>query len=357
MDGTCVEKRQACSDHCSGRGSCYWAGIATGLQVADCAVSDLSCEPVCNCTGTSFTGTACELSADDLKTRQSIRGQLFQSLKALTLTDDVSEETVRSWTVSLVSVTKSQFEIPYSEGDHAYDIVDSILGYAEALQLESSAVVGVLSTIDQLCLVYEFNYEPTDLNNQAADQQRVAYDGYSAARLATVLRRYANLTASRMVPGQASEVALFRFFQMSTEVRELSSSAEAAFDLVPQTGTASSTADPTITSETTFVSLVGATNTNTQQAETGTDNSGDVYVAVTLTNIIPRAFGALVGKMHSEALAVSLSSPDGAASSAASPLGLPLQQRRLLALLLAVPRLEVALGEPRNRHGQQVPSE
>jgi hypothetical protein len=74
-----------CSDRCSGRGSCYWAGIATGLQVADCAVSDLSCEPVCNCTGTSFTGTACELAADDLRVRQAIRGQLFQSLKALTV--------------------------------------------------------------------------------------------------------------------------------------------------------------------------------------------------------------------------------------------------------------------------------
>ena len=300
LSGRCVEKSQSCADDCSGRGSCYFARIQTGLQVATCTVSDLSCEPVCNCTATAYTGEACELSPAELKARQGIRGALFVAISVVIQTDQVTEEAVESWTGAMVSVTKSPFEIPNDEGANAYVFVDIILQFANTLGLESNSVRGVLVVVDQLALVAPTNFNPKNLNFEA-EQQSVVFDDYSAPRLATVLRNFANLTARAMVPGQRSEVEIYRFFQMSTVMQQLSSSSSEATVGIDQTdggGGSVALGDPT-----TFVRLVGPAGTESEQG------SG-AAIAVTLISIIPRAYGGLVGNMHSNSLLMSIASID-----------------------------------------------
>ena len=146
----CVPRPKACLNDCSGHGSCQYESPDSGRIVERCDAGDLSCVAVCVCVG-AFGGAACQLTAEEIQAKQSMRVQLLQGLLQVSVADDVTPESLVSWTSSLTALTGSAEELNAGAVDTAVTVVSTILTHAQDMRLPHTHFTNMLKSIDIVC--------------------------------------------------------------------------------------------------------------------------------------------------------------------------------------------------------------
>jgi len=169
--------------------------INTGKEIQSCAVTDSSCEAECHCSD-GFSGIACEIPDDDLRTRQALRTSLIGSLGLVLDTDDVSPMSVESWATFLSVVTQNPFEVSAADSSVTQDLALRVINEARSLQFKHlSSLDGVLQSVNAMFSVAQFNYNPSDLNSNV----KVAYNNFTASNILRIVGTYAQMVAESIV--------------------------------------------------------------------------------------------------------------------------------------------------------------
>jgi hypothetical protein len=147
----CVLNSRECLNNCSGHGSCGYVGVGvgmgSGIKVTDCLLGDVSCEPVCECES-GWDGSSCGMTSGDMLAKISLRTDLARNLVDLTLLDEPSQDSIESWESSLSSLSEDEDELSSDSAMMMASVASTILEYASSLDLDSSLLSGVLSSLD-----------------------------------------------------------------------------------------------------------------------------------------------------------------------------------------------------------------
>ena len=143
----CVANARECLNNCSGHGRCGYVGVGHGFQLSECLLGDVSCEPVCECES-GWEGSSCSTTREDMLAKVSLRTELARNLVDLTLLDEPSQDSIESWESSLSSLSEDEDELSADSALMLASVASTILEYASSLDLDSSVLSNVLSSLD-----------------------------------------------------------------------------------------------------------------------------------------------------------------------------------------------------------------
>ena len=201
----CVMRSKQCSGNCSAHGDCQFLNVNNLKSVSDCKVNNPSCEAVCSCRD-GFVGQSCNSTTADILARQVVREQLIVGLAGVTTSDEVSIETVTSWSSSLSAVTQNPYEISAAAISIVNDVSLSILSSAQNLSgISYSSVSGVLDAVDAVATA-------SSLNN------------VTSLQFVETISLFNDFVTSQMVQGQDVVEYLYASFRLSA-LRQVNSDA------------------------------------------------------------------------------------------------------------------------------------
>jgi hypothetical protein len=210
VNATCQFFSKKCPGDCSNNGQCQFKYVSTGLPLSSCTIDDLSCQAYCNCLS-GYIGEDCSINQVNLPQIQATRSILIHTLKNLTRFDDVSKDSVQSWSTALRSIVSNPAEISQNDVSTVQEIALKTASAASDLGLQSSSLLGVLNAMDGIATS---SAQIADTNNATS----IA----GTQSLLTILSQYSELASSELVYGEEPKTIIYNNFRISSSVRLLS---------------------------------------------------------------------------------------------------------------------------------------
>eukprot|EP01038_Epipyxis_sp_PR26KG_P011403 gene11403-15285_t len=205
-DHKCQFKQQKCLDICDNHGECVLRSRYSGLAVTTCEISDDSCQAVCSCLE-GFTGIGCEMSFADFSPRHELRQHAIQLLSNLTMSDDVVEENVISWSYFLRGIALNSIELQLDDINEILSLAVKISTvWRDELDLPFNRIANLLQIIDSIANSAVFI--TTDTNSLIVNS--ILYERLQ------LLNIYGKNVLSQMEYGQYENDFIFDSFRMST---------------------------------------------------------------------------------------------------------------------------------------------
>lgn len=211
----CVFAPKSCPQNCSGNGVCQYKSVSTGVAVTDCRVNDVNCRVSCLCN-TGFSGSSCSMTQADLEAAQAVRSALVNTLANLTQSDDVSADTVASWSSFLSAVTSNPDEVSPNDVSKIQNIALTTMNAANSLGLDSSQVSGVLSAVDGTTSISSTSSRRRLTSSSSANS--------AASSLMNILTQFSNVNAKSQVYGLPDSYFIYDNFRVTATAALLSSS-------------------------------------------------------------------------------------------------------------------------------------
>ena len=168
---------------------------------------------------------------ENLKIPRITRSYLIQSLKNITAMDDVSSETVSSWSASLYSLVLNPYEISQTDVDTVAYIANKIVQSVVTLQVDSSTpFLGVLQAQDTILSLRKYNYNPDAFSSNAVKQ----YPNNTADSTIAIIGLFGNVMLQTATLGQNSTTYLYNNFRISVQLQSLSAQEGSAVIESPQ---------------------------------------------------------------------------------------------------------------------------
>jgi hypothetical protein len=214
VNATCEFLSKQCLGDCSGNGQCQFQYISTGLQLSSCTIDDLTCQAYCNCLP-GYSGEDCLINQANLPQIQAARSVLIHALNNLTHYDDISKDSVQSWSATLRAIANIPAEISQNDISTVQEIALKTASAASNLGLQSSSLLGVLKVMDKIATS---SAQVADVNNATT------ISGTNS--LLAILSQYSELTSSELVYGEDPKTIIYNNFRISTSVSLLSKFAD-----------------------------------------------------------------------------------------------------------------------------------
>jgi len=143
---------KTCLGDCSGHGQCkYYSFLSPNAFIKTCVISDDSCYSECECNtagNTTYSGSSCSLSDDDLVKKKIFRESLLFAMTSVVEDQDFTPDGAKSQIATLSSLSQNSDELSPSAADTVTQISSLILAEASAAKLTSDKVSGLLSPIN-----------------------------------------------------------------------------------------------------------------------------------------------------------------------------------------------------------------
>jgi hypothetical protein len=223
---------KGCSSNCTGHGVCIYVSKVSGSIVPACFLADTTCDATCACVE-QYSGQFCEIGPGALRRRRELRSNLIISLSNLTRLEDISAESVVSWSANLYSLSIIPHEVSQNDAVRLAQIANATLTSAMALQVQSyPAMLGVLQATDAVASLLKFNYNPNEYTDENFNFSR-AYVNNTAAVFLPVVSSFGDLIISTKVLGENQTELIYDNFRLAIF---LSSTSHATLDYpVPST--------------------------------------------------------------------------------------------------------------------------
>lgn len=191
-DNKCAEPVKYCIHNCSGRGICLSRDTRTYVNLAVCFQSDIYCETVCKCES-SYGGKACEISSDELTSRQNMRVKLLKGLRNITVSEDNSARNVITW-IELLSVMSLNIEdLAVDSIVEMLKICEFVIKNTEHVALEYEEIMKLLNPMNAILLAVD------NLDFPARAYLAATYTGID---IKILIRMLSNRIAADVVIGQ-----------------------------------------------------------------------------------------------------------------------------------------------------------
>jgi hypothetical protein len=210
VNATCQFFSKQCPGDCSNTGQCLFKFVSTGLRKLTCTIDDLTCQTYCSCLP-GYIGEDCSINQANLTQIQSTRSVLIHTLKNLTDFDDVSKDSVQSWSTALRSIASNPAEISQNDVSIVQEIALKTASVATDLGLQSSSLLGVLNVMDG---VATSSAQMAKLNNKTTVPDTQSF--------LTILSQYSQLASSELVYGEEPKTIIYNNFRIFTSVSLLS---------------------------------------------------------------------------------------------------------------------------------------
>jgi hypothetical protein len=210
VNSTCRFLPKQCPGDCSKNGPCLYKYVSTGIPLSSCTIDDLSCQAYCNCLE-GFIGEDCSINQANLPQIQATRSILIHTLKNLTHFDDISKDSVQSWSSSLRSIVTNPAEISQNDISTVQEIALKTAFAASNLGLQSNSLLGVLNAMDAIATS---TAQAGDHNNATAIEGTDSF--------LSILSQYSHLASSELVYGEEPQTIIYNNFRISTSVSLLS---------------------------------------------------------------------------------------------------------------------------------------
>jgi hypothetical protein len=208
-----------CAYNCSGHGECLFVDQLTGTPLSKCTLADAYCEATCACTD-DYSGQFCEIDAVTLRRRREVRSNLILSLSILTRQDDISTESLSSWSANLYALSIRPHEVSQEDANVLADIANTTLHHAIALGADSYAdMLGVLQATDAVASLLRYNYNPNDYRDTDFNTSR-AYVNNTAARFIPIVSTFADMVSRLKVLGENATDIVYDNFRMSVALSD-----------------------------------------------------------------------------------------------------------------------------------------
>jgi hypothetical protein len=160
----------------------------------------------------------------ELLSRQGVRSTLISTLRGVTETDDISAQSVASWSASLSSLARRPYEIASSDASALLAVANFTLRSALEGGVAAESMSGVLQAASAVASI--------QLRARAQSVSNATEVNNTASALVPILDAYAALAASSMVLGQDQATAIFDQFRLVNSLQSLSAAETGAEMLV-----------------------------------------------------------------------------------------------------------------------------
>ena len=208
--GFCDRLSKDCPAGCSGHGACIAEGIYSGLILDDCKQGNVTCDVYCSCA-TNYTGIDCSTAPSELLAKQELRSELISRLDGIVKVENPSSDSIISWASNLGAISQNVDEIPGSAVDTMLSIMNSIVDESQSSRDVSSddlsAVVDSMDSVSQVT--------PDTNSSNSRRRRRLTTDN---SGLESVLRKYADMISTEMVPRQSSKAVVRTNFRYACQM-------------------------------------------------------------------------------------------------------------------------------------------
>jgi hypothetical protein len=211
QSGVCVLNDKTCLGGCSGHGSCLFVQTDSGAPLTSCKVGQVGCNAVCECNA-GWYEESCAVDDAGWTAATAVRFEIVSSLSALTSMEDATEDSVSGWSGALVAATQNSFELSSESVTSAQSLASLILQNALVLDLDHTAISGVLSTLNSLASAQVSNRRRRRLTNGGA-----ATDTAQITNTELILQQFSQLVATGMLAGQGAVSNTQSQFRMITQ--------------------------------------------------------------------------------------------------------------------------------------------
>ena len=157
----CVIPTKKCINECSNHGDCIFINVNTREKIDRsrsssynnlCLITDDNCQAKCLCNS-NYTGLNCDISHDSMIKNQLLRYQLINSLSSIIKSDDINNNNIITWCISLQSLLHDPYQISIDMLTTIYSILSYIINNAEKLLVNYESLNSILNIADSLTTI------------------------------------------------------------------------------------------------------------------------------------------------------------------------------------------------------------
>ena len=163
-----------CSNECSGRGYCGYFDRRNGASLLECRVGEPTCKAECVCDD-GYYGPLCELDAEQLYDRMSIRLQLLQGIEYLIENDELSAENVVNWLQMLHMATAAPKELSPASVELVANMTDALVAAGAAMSVDYVSLLPLLDTLNDICALRDQKNTPYSGRTQTPTSQPTGF--------------------------------------------------------------------------------------------------------------------------------------------------------------------------------------
>ena len=192
-EGVCSVPEKSCPSDCSGNGNCEFVSYFNESDILESCTLIEACLARCACNE-GFFGIACESSEEEFTALQQTRHQIVEAVKAISLMDDATADTLNSWLLSLANICSNPVGLLDDTKVLISTMAKEFLYAASDLGLPYEDIASISTTLDLvLSAVSSGDSAPVEL-----------LDAYSA------------FIANDMVEGQSGVVVTNLWYRLAT---------------------------------------------------------------------------------------------------------------------------------------------
>ena len=199
LAGKCMVPSKRCPSDCSGHGQCGYFNADSGSLLSTCRVGDSRCVAQCICDAEYANSLLCNMNSTEHDKRKTIRAQLLSNVAHLIENEYPDQESVSGWTSSLTVAIQNSDELNSSATSQIYNMTAAIFSKASQLNMDSSAILGVLPIINSALNIPR--------SNESAQPD-----------LLSLLQHAGAVVSANMLPGQHPVQSVQSQFRLSTSV-------------------------------------------------------------------------------------------------------------------------------------------
>ena len=154
----CTQMLKQCRNNCSNNGVCVLLDIRSGLQLSplNCSILNVDCHPLCNCMSGWF-GSSCSYNSTALMAKSFSRLSLLNELLNLIHIQDLTTQNLKSWIISLQSITLLSDEMSLSAANMTNIIISESINAAQSLSLSYDILLPLFSVCNTVVQVIMAN--------------------------------------------------------------------------------------------------------------------------------------------------------------------------------------------------------
>jgi hypothetical protein len=306
----CQARTQSCPNGCSGRGTCgyFSTSMGTALSAADCSVGSLQCVAKCSCAK-GYSGAGCELSNAEQTDRLAVRAALISVLQNMTTAEDVTEQSIASWSAGLQSLVQRPNEIAGAAALRIIAIANFTINSAkENGGIAAASLAGALEALDVAgSVLKDAQRANTDVVGDGARRRvssTTAADGSSsnntASTMVPLLDLFAELLDASTVPGQDATNYVYGNFRVTNLRGSLVAGTTKISLSVPQTDTER---------------ISGSVMSSIVLVPSSASSGATTEVGVSIITVLPTAYSPDTSHFDADPIRVKISSNAGQAPS------------------------------------------
>lgn len=232
-NGICKYQLKQCTGNCSGNGECIFTYKSTGLRITSCRLNENTCDAFCLCR-TNYTGDYCQTTNDALAATRALRSQLIANLQNLTVMDDLSKDSVESWSSYLEAVTTNPYELESSDSSKVQVIALTTVTQSKYLGVSYSSLTGVLLAVDAVETLSTSPSTSGTISQSSATG--TPQSNSTAGPMLGVLNNFLDIVADSKIYGEPPTTYVYTNFRLISSTNHLSGDQSNNLTLnIPQT--------------------------------------------------------------------------------------------------------------------------